>query len=223
MDSKTAKNGNVPALANENSKLPSNELARCPHCGEEIRLYTIYCPKCGKNCFERNLYKRVVRLICPHCSTPNEAENTLCSYCFFSLASAKQEDFQVGLAQNSRTNDTSANQLVLKNQKSEDSKLCSNCGALNKYDQLYCYRCGVELLVENLPKYCLSCGWKNPPDSRFCGYCQARFKDSSQVEKDTWVCKCGHTALAEDAFCEQCGMARPNSGSLDAKEKYEQQ
>lgn len=89
---------------------------------------------------------------------------------------------------------TTSNTPVLN--RGDYDKICSNCGAANSKDSIFCTNCGYKF-PPGLK--CPNCGSIVSDDSKFCNNCG--FKLSSDLK----CSKCGNIVGSGDVFCTVCG------------------
>lgn len=188
------------------------ETAKCPTCGAIIPIHAIYCTRCGTAVANLHEHRIVKRKICPHCGRLNGLDARFCSYCFDSLENAATEDMQVVHDTQSLGFET-IKQTYLQDGDGK-KKICTNCGALNAPDELFCVSCGFKLDCEIQKKYCPNCGAENAADDMFCTKCQWSFDGVFPDVQEKWVCShCHNINNISNAFCVACGKKR------DIKEK----
>ena len=184
----------------------------CPNCGSSVNINSIYCDKCGTPVYRLNDHRVVKRKICPHCGRPNLPTSPYCSYCFASLADSVSEDFQL-IHESKQVGNAVVQQAYLQSQEGK-SKICNNCGTLNKPDEDFCVNCGLKLVMEPIKLYCPNCGMENQPDSLFCTRCQWSFEGQSPDSVgDLWTCgQCNRLNDKDSQFCFHCGAKREQNG-----------
>lgn len=183
------------------------ETAHCPTCGANVPIHAIYCQACGSPVFRLHEHRVVKRKICPFCGRPNSLESHLCAYCFCSLANADTQEMQLvhGVK---NIGDDIVKQAYLEDEHGK-KKICSNCGALNPLDELFCVNCGFKLDVEEQKKYCPNCGAEKPENNTFCMRCQWSFDGTAPDDADKWICsKCYGENNGTNKFCVSCGAKR---------------
>lgn len=191
----------------ETSPAIPGETAKCPNCGALIPIYSLYCSNCGASVSALHEHRVVVRKVCPHCGLPNSPEAYFCSYCFSSLDKAVTEEMQV--VHSERNSDGGAVRQVFLQDGDGKKKICSNCGALNAADEIFCSGCGYKLEVEPQKKYCPKCGAENAFDDLFCTECQWSFAGNIPEMSDKWVCsKCKNINSSSNEFCVACGAKK---------------
>ncbi len=188
-----------------------HETARCPVCGANVPIHAIFCQKCGTPVANLHEHRVVNRKVCPHCGRSNGLDAHFCSYCFCSLAEAETEEMQIGHELRSVGGDQ-VKQTYLEDVRGK-KKICTNCGALNEYDEMFCVNCGFKLDVEQQKKYCPNCGAENAADSAFCTSCQWSFNGDEPSAEEKWVCaKCGNVNKQNNEYCVACGSKRDATG-----------
>ncbi len=184
------------------------ETVKCPSCGTEIQINSIFCYKCGAPVSKLHEHRVVRRKVCPHCGRPNLPSSPYCTYCYCSLADAHSEDYQ--LVHESKQ----VGKAVIKQAFLQDAagklKICNNCGTLNAPEELFCVNCGLKLDMEEQKLYCVNCGAENEPETKFCTKCRWSFEGRSpDTAEGVWTCRlCNHTNEKEDGYCPNCGAKR---------------
>lgn len=184
----------------------AQEIFVCPECGERLPLTAMFCHKCGASVAALTLHKVVKRKICPHCGQYNSTESIYCSYCFCALADAQITQMQV-VHDVKNLGDVVVKQTML-DDGSGKKKVCTNCGALNAADEVFCVSCGLKLEVDPQKKYCPNCSTENQGDSLFCIKCNWSFEGTAP-KGPTWECPhCKAQNEHDSAFCTNCGKPR---------------
>lgn len=183
------------------------ETNKCPNCGAEVQINSVYCYKCGTPVSSLYEHKVVNRKMCQHCHTPNLLTNTYCSYCYSELEDAPIEEFQLVYD----TKLVGKNNIKVAMLQGVEGKylMCNNCGALNSSKDTFCVHCGLKLIVEEQLRYCVHCGTENSVDDKFCVKCQWSFEGVAPESAGSWTCtKCNHLNSNEDSYCIHCGTAK---------------
>lgn len=208
--SKSVAENNAPqpvGVSSGSSDVVVIETSKCPNCGTEIALTSMFCYKCGTNVSAVHEHKVVQRKICPHCGRPNPQESHYCTFCYCSLADAKTENLQV-VHDHSVLEEGAVRQVFLESM-SGKTIVCTNCGALNKPNEAFCVNCGLKLVVEEPKKYCPECGAENAIDAKHCTTCNFAFEQSQPEDLDKWTCKhCGCDNEQDSVYCSTCGRKR---------------
>lgn len=184
----------------------------CPNCGSTVNLNSIYCETCGTPVYRLSDHRVVKRKICPHCGRPNLPTSKYCSYCFASLAESATEDYQL-VHESKQVGSAVVQQAYLQSHEGK-SRICNNCGTLNKEDEDFCVNCGLKLVMEPIKLYCPNCGMENQPDSQFCTRCQWSFEGTSpDAVNGQWTCThCNRLNENDSQFCFHCGTKRDTNG-----------
>ena len=183
----------------------SNEVA-CPHCGSQISVLSVYCPSCGKNIGNSTMRRKIKKLVCPNCETPNDFGSLFCSYCFFGLTSAKEKELNVVLKPKQSGNVTLMQCILIGEGENQGRVLCPNCQAFNTDDKDYCIKCGQRLILELPKKYCALCGAENTQDASYCMACQHSFVSKKPVNENYgWTCSCAFLNDEDNDYCIACG------------------
>ncbi len=184
---------------------PVTDTFSCPFCGGQVCIQDVFCPECGKDMSQYNLHKVVKRKICPFCGRPNQMTDTYCNYCFYPLADADTDDFQLDYKQ---TTDQ-IKHAYLQSPTSARKTICSNCGTLNDEDRQFCVKCGLKLTVDVPKVYCFVCGQENKPDAVYCTSCRHPLSPNlAKKMEEGWQCACGNFNANDDAYCTECGRPK---------------
>lgn len=187
----------------------NKETAKCPKCGNELQINSIFCYKCGEPVARIHEHKIVKRKVCIQCGTPNLTENPYCSYCYQSLSDSPTEDFQI-VHKTVQLSSTVVKQAQLHGN-AGNYHICNNCGALTKESSDFCVSCGLKLVIEEQKRYCVNCGAENANDAQFCSKCQWSFEGEKPGNtKPAWKCaNCDNINEHDNQFCIKCGHKKP--------------
>ena len=159
-----------------------------------------------------------VKIICPHCNQPIEADEkkTFCTFCGIPHHTKCWEENQgctTALCPGKEANNKAIPQ----------GPICTVCGSEIKLGQKFCAKCGTSIEYKNI---CMGCGAELKEGQRFCQKCGKPVEESAPAveekkEADPNACKnCGTILKPEQKFCQKCGKTVGESAH-GAEEKKE--